>query len=240
MTRQVIGAEHGTERWTALLSAYLDGELPPGERLDVESHLAGCEECRTLLGELRAVVSEAPALRAKDDEPAADLWPGVRGRLRPRAPRRRWLEVLAPGRPGGGWGWLRPAIAAAALVLAVAAGFLLIPRGGPAPVPAERASNAPAPAPPPLDARPIEASREYYDTLARLQQAARVRLAHDPRVVEVLEENLEVIDVAIAQYSDALAEQPGDRRLADRLEAARRRKIEVLQQAVELAAEAGN
>ena len=40
--------------------------------------------------------------------------------------------------------------------------------------------------------------------------------------------------------SDALAEQPGDAGLASRIEAARQRKIDVLKQAVDLAAEAGN
>lgn len=239
MTRDTLAGEHGSARWTALLSAYLDGEVTGDERRDLDVHLEGCEACRALLDELRAVTTQASAVRADDDEPAADLWPGIQGRLRPRA-RHRWLAALVSGGSGTGTAWLRPALAAAALVVAAAAGYLVFPGGGPAPAPVERASEVSTPAAPPLASRPIEASREYYDTLARLQKAARARLAHDPRVVEVLEENLEVLDTAIAQYADALAEQPGDRRLADRLEAARRRKIEVLQQAVELAAEAGN
>jgi len=39
-----------------LLSAYLDGELPPRRRESVESHLAGCGGCRARLGGLRRVV----------------------------------------------------------------------------------------------------------------------------------------------------------------------------------------
>ena len=253
MTRDTWAAEHGSAGWTARLSAYLDGEVTGDERSALDAHLAGCEACRALLGELRTVTTEASAMRAEDDEPAANLWPGIEERLRPRGRRRRWLAALVPGAPGTGTAWLRPALAAAALVVAVAAGYLLLPGGEPAPAPAtapvERAADgstpaapppASNPAAPPLASRPVEASQEYYDTLARLQKAARVRLAHDPRVVEVLEENLEVLDAAIAQYADALAEQPDDRRLAERLDAARQRKIAVLQQAVDLAAEAGN
>lgn len=240
MTREPTNTEHGTARWIARLSAYLDGDVTGGERARLEDHLAGCEECRGLLSELRAVVHDAPGLRAGDSEPTADLWPGIQDRLRPRAPRRSWLEVFVPGRTESGMAWLRPAVAVAVLILAVAAGLLLLPRGGPAPKPVERAAGERVPAAPALDSRPLEASREYYDTLARLERAARVGLAGDPRVVEVIEENLEVLDMAIAQYADALAEQPGDARLATRLEAARQRKIEVLKQAVDLAAEAGN
>jgi anti-sigma factor RsiW len=236
-----MNAADGEDRWTALLSSYLDGELTPGERLDVEAHLADCPRCRALLEEFRALVDEAPALRV-DGEPAADLWPGIRERLRPRSSRRRGLRALVPGTWPERSAWLRPAMAAAALVLVVAAALVLLSRGEPSPSPARRASNegSAAPAVAPLPARPLEASREYYDTLARLERAARVRLARDPRVVEVIEENLEVLDMAIAQYTDALAEQPGDPGLTARLEAARQRKIDVLRQAVDLAAGAGN
>ncbi len=39
------------------LSAFLDGALAPADREAVESHLAGCAECRTHLAELRATAS---------------------------------------------------------------------------------------------------------------------------------------------------------------------------------------
>jgi anti-sigma factor RsiW len=34
-----------------LLSAYLDGEVTPAERAQVERHLAGCVECARVLAE---------------------------------------------------------------------------------------------------------------------------------------------------------------------------------------------
>lgn len=39
------------------LSAYLDGELPATERSLVEAHLAGCPDCRAVLGQLNSVSS---------------------------------------------------------------------------------------------------------------------------------------------------------------------------------------
>ena len=45
-----------------MLHAYLDGELPAGERTALETHLAQCEACRARLGEERALVERASAL----------------------------------------------------------------------------------------------------------------------------------------------------------------------------------
>ncbi|MFH1620229.1 MAG: zf-HC2 domain-containing protein, partial [bacterium] len=37
------------------LSAYLDGEMPPAEKLLLESHVAACAECREILDELKSL-----------------------------------------------------------------------------------------------------------------------------------------------------------------------------------------
>jgi hypothetical protein len=44
------------------LHAYLDGELPPGERAELETHLAGCATCRANLTEERALRERATAV----------------------------------------------------------------------------------------------------------------------------------------------------------------------------------
>ncbi|MEI7528233.1 MAG: anti-sigma factor [Elusimicrobiota bacterium] len=77
--------EHKTCREN--LSAYLDGELPPGERLALESHLTGCAECGRELAELRRVsvivkkhlmepepLSLKAAVFAKKREPVFSAW----------------------------------------------------------------------------------------------------------------------------------------------------------------------
>jgi anti-sigma factor RsiW len=76
-----------------LLSAYLDGELTPQERADVDGHVAGCAACRNELDDLaaaRRAVRGLPML----DVPAAVVLPVAPA----RRPRRRvvaWAASLA-------------------------------------------------------------------------------------------------------------------------------------------------
>jgi anti-sigma factor RsiW len=65
---------HVTDR----LSDYLDRQLDETERTSVESHLAGCAECRSQLSELKAVSESLQA------EPQRDLPQGYFDRLRAR------------------------------------------------------------------------------------------------------------------------------------------------------------
>src|SRR5580765_1749086 len=81
-----------TDNFTNRLSEYLDDDLTPGERLEVERHLLDCAECRTTLDALGRVVSEAQAL--EDTPPSKDLWFGVRAAL--PAARRRQITMSIP------------------------------------------------------------------------------------------------------------------------------------------------
>src|SRR5262245_7788334 len=95
------------------LSAYLDAELPPAERSDVDLHLASCADCRSLLEELRMVDALAR------DLPELDMPEGTRdlpARVRAQLEKSRKPVVGTP------W-WL-----AAAAVLAVAVAPLLLLR----------------------------------------------------------------------------------------------------------------
>jgi len=76
-----------------VLSAYLDDELTPAERAEVDQHLAGCAECRADLdaeAEVRLLVRELPAVdppfgfyeRILRDGPAAGQAPAKKRRLR--------------------------------------------------------------------------------------------------------------------------------------------------------------
>src|SRR5262245_38155069 len=70
-----------SDRYTALLSDYLDHDLPRGEHEAVERHLSECAECRETLAALDAVKSRAAALV---DPPApTDLWAGIASRIGP-------------------------------------------------------------------------------------------------------------------------------------------------------------
>ena len=69
--------------------------------------------------------------------------------------------------------------------------------------------------------------------LKRALETGRDRL--DPRTVTVLEENLAIIDGAIAQARQALAADPANTYLNNYLAEARRRKLELLRQVTGLA-----
>ncbi|HSD65163.1 MAG TPA: zf-HC2 domain-containing protein, partial [Vicinamibacteria bacterium] len=91
------------------LSAYLDRELPPDERLMVEAHLAGCAGCTALLAELAAADEAAAALPAEAPAGYFESFPArVRSRLGPR-------KAQAPARRLPAWTWA----AAAGLLLAI-------------------------------------------------------------------------------------------------------------------------
>jgi hypothetical protein len=118
------------------LSGYLDGELAPDERREVEAHIAACPACTALLAALTAVDSVATSLPAEAPEGYFDAFPSrVVARLGPasRAP--------VPARRLPVWTWA----AAAALLLAVVAPLTL--RRVPA-VSAPTATPAPAELPP--------------------------------------------------------------------------------------------
>lgn len=58
-----------------LVTAYLEGDLPPGEAAAVDAHLVDCAGCRTYLDQVRATVA------ALGTAPVADLPPEVHARL---------------------------------------------------------------------------------------------------------------------------------------------------------------
>lgn len=86
------------------LSALADGALAPAEAAALESHVAGCDVCRSRLGELRSVRAMLRAM------PEADA---------PRSFRLRRADVEAAAKRGPSPLWYRamPALSAAALVM---------------------------------------------------------------------------------------------------------------------------
>ncbi len=89
------------------LSAYLDGELKPGERAEVDAHLAVCPECARFLAVLEAVDDGAASLPTVAPEGYFDEFPS---RVTARLGTVRRGPALLPR-----WTWA----AAAAVLLAV-------------------------------------------------------------------------------------------------------------------------
>lgn len=100
------------------LSAYLDGELAPGERLAVERHLGRCPRCAARLedlGRLRGTLRSLPR-----SAPPEDGWSRLREEMAEAPPERArpsWRPAIARR-------WA-PVAAAAALLAALGAAFYL-------------------------------------------------------------------------------------------------------------------
>ena len=102
--------------FAAALADYLEGDAPDAVRAAVEAHAEDCAECSALLADLRAIPRQAAALPAL--APSRDLWSGIAERIDARVlplqlPATR---TIVPARRS----WVRPAVAAAALVVVTA------------------------------------------------------------------------------------------------------------------------
>jgi len=228
---------HGA--WTDLFSDYLAEELETEVRSSLEAHVAECGACRTVLEEIRDVVSQARGLPER--RPARDLWPGIAAAIdmpvRAQAPDSAQVialptarETVDPRRIA----FTAPQLAAAAVVLislsaatTIWAGPGLGVRAGgdvPASVGAPSAVTAAS-----TVASPPAALSEELATLEDVLELAHERL--DPNTVRVIERNLAVIEKAIADSQQALVLDPENAFLAEHLERVYERKIEYLRDA---------
>ncbi len=212
--------------WTDHLSEYLDGELDPAERADLEAHVQECAQCRSDMGQLERVMRRARSL--EDRPPAQDLWPAIAERLEVRTQpvtdlgqRRRQRRIV----------FSIPQLAAAGLALMLISAsvvWLTMTRGEPPVVAAEPAA--------PVTVRPAGGELALYDaTIADLEAALQLdRERLDTATVRVLEENLAIIDRAIAEARSALEDDPASGYLNGHLGRTLRRKVELLRQAATL------
>jgi anti-sigma factor RsiW len=217
-----------SDQWTDRLSEYLDGEMKGSERAFLEAHLERCEDCQDTLAGLRRVLMRARSL--EDRPPATDLWAGVAERI--GAPAR---TVVLPARRR--FTFSLPQLLAAGITLVVlsASGAWMLHPGvqtvavQPVPVASENASVTPVGAP--------SAAQSYDAAVHDLEQVleeGRGRL--DSATVRVLEQNLALIDRAIAEARRAVAADSANVYLNTHLAQTMRRKVDLLRQAAALVA----
>jgi anti-sigma factor RsiW len=217
------------ERIQELLQERLDGELAGRDRAEVDRHLGGCPTCRRVLGELEALAATASRL-PRGIDPGRDLWPGIEARLRSGAR----PPVLNHGRHQHfRWGWL-----AAAAALLVLVGLPLVlqleRRWQPSEPVAVRVVQA-APSgfsPGEVEAKAGLARSEDGTQHSRTDLEVSVELQRDvwsDEVVADLEENLRILDVAVAELRRALDEDPWNRKLNHLLAARYQQEAELAQ-----------
>lgn len=232
-----------SDRYTELISDYLDGTLDPGTHRQVERHVAGCTECAALLSDFERVVGRARVLVEDDTPPAEDLWPGIEARLRRAAnaplpvpvmitavPERRSLKPRIS--------FTIPQLAAACLAvvaLSTAGAFWI--RGS---IDKKEASLAQNPSvsqqlPAPAAATMTESQDAIKDVEHLKQILASRRNELNPATVAALESSLRSIDSAIRQAQLALAADPKNPYLRDHLDDTMRRKVDLVRRATMLA-----
>jgi anti-sigma factor RsiW len=221
-----------SDQWTDRLSEYLDGDLAEAEKAALEAHAVTCTACQETLAGLRRIVVRARSL--EDRPPSRDLWSGVAARIGAGA-----SAGPSAGASGGvsrrRLSFSVPQLLAAGIALTVLSGggaWLLHP--DPARVAAVQPA-APGTVPVATVGSTGTAGRNYdsaVDDLERILAEGRGRL--DSTTVRVLEQNLALIDRAIAQAQRAVAADSANVYLNTHLAETMRRKIDLLRQAAAL------
>jgi len=211
------------------LNDLVDGSLGAREALAVEEHLLGCTECRAEVEGLRRLLDSVASLPPAV-EPPRDLWPAIGGRIANGRPGAR--GVLGGIALAGRW----PAAAAAVLLLAAVAITSVLWRTGP-PEDAGQAfpdaMTAVVPASVSPDLR--EAEQEFQRATAKLLAALESRRSElSPGTIVVLQDNLRIINEAIARTGAALQDDPANARLGRMLTAMYATKVDLLQKAARI------
>jgi anti-sigma factor RsiW len=236
--------------WIDMMSQYLEGELTPADAASLEQHLEACDDCRTILAELRDVVASAHALETP--EPPRDLWPDIAAAIA-AAPQRSYetgpaaadmavisLSARRKNSPAR-FSFSLPQLAAAAMLLMALGGgaVWMVARGPAAGAPVAQSettqgtimlsSSAPENVRM-VAAQPVE--QRYESDVAELEQAlAEARDSLDPATVEVIERSLDSIDQAIADAKTALGADPANPHLRRKLESTLEKKLALLSRA---------
>jgi hypothetical protein len=216
-------------RYLDAIGELVDGTLAGDARRDLEAHLRTCDACTALASELTRIREAAGSLERL--EPPAASWPRIQARIQ-------------PGRPSIVRSWL-PLAAAAALLLVVAAGYLLRqPADGqaraPAPAPAAAAQDQAASADEQAElASSVEAKlrlaeQHYQEAIRDLEKLAQDREALDPQVAAALQKNMQVVDQAIDESRAALRTEPESEPAQQSLFDAFRTKVTLLQDTIAL------
>jgi tetratricopeptide (TPR) repeat protein len=212
------------------ISRTVDGELDPRRAARLERHLAGCGDCRTLLADLRKIIDEAAGLAAP--EPSEKVWRNVRagleaGTLRPSAEGARLDHRPLFGSSLPAWRYAGAAVLAVVLVVS---GVIVGRRLG-----RQDIRMGPEAGEAYTLAKLDEAERYYEQAIRSLGQAfAAGKGALDPRVIELFDRNLSVIDATIQACREAVLAEPDDLEARNYLLAAYTKKVTLLDSALDL------
>ena len=217
------------ERFIGAIQELADGTLGSIRRAELELHMESCDDCRRLADDLIRIRDLAGSLERP--APPDRVWLQIAGRLRQEG------RVAAPAVTTGARRYY-PFALAASLLLAVAASlYLLYPRG--ANVPQTTGGNAAPPAAVEaidgIEAEVKLAAQHLQNAVTRLEQESKSDTSPiDPQTAALLQQNLKVIDQAIAESTAALRSEPQSAPARNSLFDALRRKVVLLQDTIAL------
>jgi hypothetical protein len=210
------------------LQDYADDLLCREERAELEQHLALCPVCAEQVRQARELKAALKELPRELDAPA-DMLAAINARIDEQPLREtRGGRASLFDRPLRSF---RPALAAAAIALVALSSTvtLLLVRGRDA-APITLDSRTVEPAPLPVAVLAVERPYEREaDALRDALTSGRAVLA--PETVRILEQNLAVIEAALAEARAALREDPGNGAVLELLRATHERRIDLLRQA---------
>ncbi len=194
----------------ARLNDYVDGLLQPAERKELEGHLSRCGDCRREADQLGELLRSAEALG--DVQPSRDLFPAIRA-----------AATTATTSSPSPSSWARwGALAASLLILAGAfVVFTWLDDGEPeslAAIPADESL-----------AELWAAEQDYVAASSRLMEALEQRRRElSPQTVSLIEEQVGIIDRAIADVRVAVERDKVGTNHAHLLTALYQKKIQLL------------
>ena len=187
-----------------LISEYIDGELDEKKASSLKDHFEACPECQKFLKDFQKITENAKDLEERS--PSGQTWFRIQARLReerqetkvPAWDQRRRILLFPPA--------LRYAISAAFLLLVVFGAIIIGLRfnnqaGFPTGTNGEKYAMA----------KLQEAEHHYQLAIKALWEAVQAQKENfDPKVAEIFQKNLKVIDASIADCRKALESNPGD------------------------------
>ena len=203
-----------------LLNRYVDGELDRGETEVLEEHIASCSRCREALGQLRALVEQAGSA-APVISPGRDLWPSIRNRIEadtagPTVSRRE------TGRPEWTVRALVPMAAAILLVITSVITLRLFSDGLDSLERFTSEWNQGLATLAAMEQQYVGVTEDLFYSISgygeKLPETAR----------EAIEQNLAIIETAIADSRAAALDNPSDAELQSLLSTVYRQKMELL------------
>ena len=199
------------------ISEYIDGDLDTQKSVELEGHLSGCAGCKELLADMQELVQSAHEL---PDPPERDVpWGKIHVQLEERQ------QVLTPGyakpqafRPKWGFALMT------AMILLVAGAIILGPRflfqeEGISELEKQHFTLA----------KLAEAEEHYQAAIKALSEAVAVQNENlDPKMAEVFQANLEIINTSITACKQAVLSDPDDMESRQYLLAAYKQKANLL------------